>query len=836
MELMKKRDIFFIRLLVIIIIAYLTIFGPIKDKRAIWSYIFIAFYLSTNLLIPYIPDRFFISRKIFYALVFFDSGMVSLGIYLSGNAGTDFYLVYFLILGLASMSISLKYLMINATVFTFLYGWILYQKNLLEGDLFVSNALRLPFMIIIAFFFGYIVDTITKDKDKSLRESEDKYRQLFTTESDAIVVFDEETVLVKDINDAALNLYGYDREEFLQLKATDISAGPGKAAHVKKEIIDGNTQNIQLQYHKKKDGTLFPAEVSSGAFVFQNRRMISTIIRDISERIQAEEELEKHRQHLEDQVKKRTSQLLSAVAKLKLEIVDRGLMENVLKESEEKYRTVLEASPDPVVVYDMEGKVVYFNPAFTSVFGWTLEERLDQKMDDFVPEESWLKTKVMIDMVLAGESFSGIETRRYTKEGSIINVSLSGAIYKDQDGNPIGSIIIQRDISEQKKLEAQLQRAQKMEALGILAGGVAHDLNNVLSGIVSYPDLLLMQIPEDSPLIKPILTMQDSGKKAADIVQDLLTLARRGVIVEEVMNLNEIISEHLKNPEHDKLKSFHPMVEVETSLASDLFNISGSPVHLSKTVMNLVSNAAEAMPDGGKILVSTENRYFDRSISGYDSIEEGDYVTLTVSDTGVGISPEDNERIFEPFYTKKVMGRSGTGLGMAVVWGTVKDHKGYIDVQSTEGKGTTFTLYFPATRRARDKEKTILPIENYMGKGESILVVDDAKQQREIVFNLLTTLGYIVDTVSSGEKAVDYMKNKTADLLILDMIMDPGIDGLDTYKKIIEIHPGQKAIIASGFSETYRVREAQKLGAGQYIKKPYTLGKIGIAVRDELDK
>jgi PAS domain S-box-containing protein len=484
----------------------------------------------------------------------------------------------------------------------------------------------------------------------------------------------------------------------------------------------------------------------------------------------------------------------------------------------------------------MEGKTVYFNPAFTSVFGWTLEERLDQKMDDFVPEEAWLKTKVMIDMVLAGESFSGIETRRYTKEGNIINVSLSGAIYKDQDGNSMGSIIILRDISEQKKLEAQLQRAQKMEALGILAGGVAHDLNNVLSGIVSYPDLLLKQIPEDSPLIKPMLTMQDSGKKAANIVQDLLTLARRGVVVEEVVNLNEIISEHLKNPEHEKLKSFHPRVEVETSLESDLFNISGSPVHLSKTVMNLVSNAAEAMADGGKVFISTENRYIDRPISSYDSIEEGDYVTLTVSDTGVGISPEDNERIFEPFYTKKVMGRSGTGLGMAVVWGTVKDHKGYIDVQSTEGKGTTFTLYFPATRRARDKEKTILPIENYMGKGESILVVDDAKQQREIVFNLLTTLGYIVDTVSSGEKAVDYMKNKTADLLILDMIMDPGIDGLDTYKKIIEIHPGQKAIIASGFSETYRVREAQKLGAGQYIKKPYTLGKIGIAVRDELDK
>jgi CheY-like chemotaxis protein len=292
----------------------------------------------------------------------------------------------------------------------------------------------------------------------------------------------------------------------------------------------------------------------------------------------------------------------------------------------------------------------------------------------------------------------------------------------------------------------------------------------------------------------------------------------------------------LKNPEHDKLKSFHPMVEVETSLASDLFNISGSPVHLSKAVMNLVSNAAEAMPDGGKIFISTENRYIDRPISGYESIDEGEYITLTVSDMGIGVSLEDKEVIFEPFYTKKVMGRSGTGLGMAVVWTTVKDHKGYIDLQSTEGKGTTFTLYFPATRRARAKKETILPIENYMGKGESILVVDDVRGQREIVFNLLTTLGYEVDTVSSGEEAVEYLKEHNVDLIILDMIMLPGIDGLDTYKEILELHPGQKAIIASGFSETDRVREAQRLGAGQYIKKPYTLEKIGIAVRNELKK
>ena len=182
------------------------------------------------------------------------------------------------------------------------------------------------------------------------------------------------------------------------------------------------------------------------------------------------------------------------------------------------------------------------------------------------------------------------------------------------------------------------------------------------------------------------------------------------------------------------------------------------------------------------------------------------------------------------------MGRSGTGLGMAVVWGTVKDHKGYINVQSTEGKGTTFTLYFPITRKEVSRDKSLISIEDYMGKGESILVVDDVEEQREIAYRILKKLGYSVTSVSSGEEAIDYMKNNSADLLILDMIMDPGIDGLDTYKQILELHLGQKAIIASGFSETNRVKEAQRLGAGAYVKKPHILEKIGLAVRTELDK
>jgi signal transduction histidine kinase len=389
---------------------------------------------------------------------------------------------------------------------------------------------------------------------------------------------------------------------------------------------------------------------------------------------------------------------------------------------------------------------------------------------------------------------------------------------------------------ERTQLEARLQRAQKMEALGALAGGVAHDLNNILSGLVSYPELLLLDLPQDSPLRRPILTMKDSGEKAATVVQDLLTLARRGVAITEIVQLNQIIKEYLRGPEFKNLKQNYPDIRFRTELEPDPLNIVGSRVHLFKSIMNLVSNAAESIVGHGTVKITTQNRYIDRPIRGYDDVDEGDYVCLSVSDTGIGISGEDIERIFEPFYTKKVMGRSGSGLGMAVVWGTIKDHQGYIDVWSTEGKGTTFNLYFPVAREAVLDKRRSYRFQDLKGSGEAILIVDDVEQQRQIASDMLAKLGYSVSTVASGEEALDYIKRTPVDLLVLDMIMDPGMDGLETYRQIVAVRPDQKAVIASGFSENQRVKEAQRLGAGPYVKKPYTIEKFGMAVREALQK
>ena len=440
------------------------------------------------------------------------------------------------------------------------------------------------------------------------------------------------------------------------------------------------------------------------------------------------------------------------------------------------------------------------------------------------------------------EEFTHDPYRVVTKDEEIKWVDDMTFIRRDENGDITHYEGIVLDISERvsaehekEGLRGKLQRSQKMESLGLLAGGVAHDLNNVLSGIVSYPELILMDLPEDSKLRKPIETINESGHRATAIVHDLLTMARGVATPKTPLNLNDIVSDYLNSPEFKKLKHFHPTVMVNTCLDTDLLYMDGSQVHIRKVVMNLVSNASEAIEDSGNVIISTMNRYLDRPQRGYDLVNTGEYVVLSVSDNGSGISSDDLERIFEPFYTKKVMGRSGTGLGLAVVWNTVQDHKGYIDVASDQS-GTTFELYFPITRDELTGKDLLIPIEGYKGNGETILVVDDVASQREISCKMLEKLGYKAIAVSSGQEAVAYLKENTLDLLLLDMIMDPGISGRETYERIIEFKPNQKAIIVSGFAETDEVRETQKLGAGKYIKKPLTLEKIGLAIKDELEK
>lgn len=386
--------------------------------------------------------------------------------------------------------------------------------------------------------------------------------------------------------------------------------------------------------------------------------------------------------------------------------------------------------------------------------------------------------------------------------------------------------------TKQLELERQLHQAQKMEAIGMMAGGVAHDLNNILSGLVSLPELLLLEIPPDTKMHKTVKIIQESGQRAAAVVADLITVARGVASVREVADLNILISQYLQSPEGDKLKSLYSEVIITTDYAIGRTNINCSPIHIKKILMNLITNAAEAIGTNGTITVTTRNLLVDQSDAENEDLAPGEYVLLTVSDTGSGISPEDMQRIFEPFYTKKVMGRSGTGLGLTVVWNTIQDHQGLVTVKSSE-HGTIFTLYFPATSEIITKKEKSAGLKDLQGTG-TILVVDDEALQRNLARDILSKLGYTVHTVNSGEKAIDYLQNHKVDLVFLDMIMNPGMDGCQTYEKVIALHPGQKAIIVSGFSEYDMTRKSQSLGVGGYIRKPFSMKQIALAIQKEL--
>ena len=492
-----------------------------------------------------------------------------------------------------------------------------------------------------------------------------------------------------------------------------------------------------------------------------------------------------------------------------------------------------------ITVWDQEGRLLLANKSFTDITGYSMKEikTLEDWFPNAYPDPKY-REKVLTDWKRSTRRENAIREFKVTcKNNEVKEIEFRGAFL--QDGR---ALVTLSDITDRKEAERMVResrkiraRAKKMESLGLLAGGVAHDLNNILSGIVSYPELMLFDLPEDSNLRKPIQTIHEAGKRAAAVVLDLLTVARGVATTKAPINLNRLIQDYLDSPEFNKLRQYHAAVKIETILDHKLFNINGSQAHIRKVIMNLVSNAAEAIDDDGLIRISTQNRYVDKPFRGFDSFNEGEYVVLSVSDNGTGISRNDLDRIFEPFYSKKVMGRSGTGLGLAVVWNVVQDHNGYIDLKS-ENDNTTFDLYFPVTRQEVSDEKLRLPVTDLEGNGERILIVDDIESQREVVTKMLEKLRYTPESVSSGEAAVDYLRENDVDLVILDMIMEPGINGRETYERILKIKPGQKALISSGFAETNEVKRAQKLGAGKFIRKPFTLENIGIAIKEELQR
>ena len=635
--------------------------------------------------------------------------------------------------------------------------------------------------------------TERKRAEEALRESEERSTLLLKATNEGLCFHDQGLVLHS--NEKLVEIFGYDSlEEILELKINVIQF----AAPESRELVGKNSKaGYEEPYEAmglRKDGSTFPLLLHGRQIPYQGKIVRITSVVDLTKQKQADE---------------------------------------FLRDSEKKYRTLFENSKDAIYINTKEGRFIDLNQSMLDLFGYTREEMMEITKSELYANPS--KRPVVTKKLEQDGSLRDYETKYKRKDGTEIDCLLTATVWRSDDGSILGYHGIIRDISEKLRLEGQLQKAQKMEAMGLMAGGVAHDLNNILSGVVSLPELLLLNLPEDSPIRKPLKTIQDSGMRAADVVEDLMTIARGVASSKEPLNFNTMVEEYLKSAEHLKLERTHSFVSFKTELDPDILNMNGSPTHIKKILMNLVANASEAIEGSGTVTISTLNQYLDMPLKGYEDARTGEYTMLAVSDDGSGISPGDLERIFEPFYTKKVMGRAGTGLGLAVVWNTTQDYNGYINVNSSE-KGTTFELYFPVTREEVAAEGEEVSLKDYLGHGERILVVDDDENQREIASGMLTELGYNAESVSSGEDAIEYIKEHSVDLIVLDMVMPKGINGRKTYEEIIKIRPDQKAIIASGHAQSKEVDIAQELGAGRYVKKPYILEKIGVAVKEELEK
>ena len=510
-------------------------------------------------------------------------------------------------------------------------------------------------------------------------------------------------------------------------------------------------------------------------------------------------------------------------------ITDRKLAEEALRESQEKYRTVLDSNPDPVVVYDMEGKVTYLNPAFARVFGWSLEEQIGKRIDNFVPEENWPETRMMINKVTTlGESFSGLETRRYAKEGNILDISISGSCYRDQQGNIAASIINLRDITEQKKLQTRYQQTQKMEAIATLAGGVAHEFNNALMGVMGNIELLKMDLPEDEGRDKYFEAMKSSGHRMSRLTDQLLAYARGGKYQPKNLKLDDFVIQTLPILQHD----LSPAVRVETAFPKDVSYIKADYAQMQMVLSAILANSNEAIEDKGLIRITAGNKDVDEDFTKqHPDLKPGPYVCLTIEDDGKGMDEETRKGIFEPFFTTKFQGR---GMAMAAVYGIVMNHDGWIYVDSELGKGTTVRIYLPAIEIEAEKPKKA-KVEVVRGSG-TILMIEDEDVVIEVTQAMLEWLGYRVMVAKTGKDAIHITKtfDGQIDLALLDIKL-PDMQGGKVYPLIMKARPDLKVIVFSGYAIDGPARKILEAGAQDFIQKPFSLATLSEKLKEVLE-
>ncbi|MGB3212784.1 MAG: response regulator [Desulforhopalus sp.] len=515
--------------------------------------------------------------------------------------------------------------------------------------------------------------------------------------------------------------------------------------------------------------------------------------------------------------------------------VEHQSLKKELYSSINKYQRLAEATWEAIAIFSEDG-ISEVNQQFCDLFGTGEQEAVRRGLNDFIPD---LTIPVPAQYIQNLKHRQAVETRALRQNGVFFPVEVRLKSIFD-NGRPLWVVAV-RDITKRQqeeqvrnKLEERLTYAMRMESIGLMAGSVAHDLNNILSSIVTFPELLLLQMPAKAKYRKDIERIKRAGQQAAAVVTDLLTIARGSTCKKKIRNLNSILLEYKRSLDfQDQIKSL-PDITIKMDLDRHLKNTRVSPTHVTNCLINLVRNGVEAIEVSGNITIKTANRFLTETLYSYENIPPGHYATIIVTDTGKGIAASDIPHIFEPFYSRKKMGRSGTGLGLTVIMHTMRDHCGFIDIRSGEN-GTVFELFFPAARQKQPFERAPASLDLLQGKGEKILIVDDEESQRSITAAILNKLGYTTCTAENGEQAIQFIKNNPVDLLLLDMIMDPGMNGYETFKEIRQIIPNQKAVVASGFHNHPDREKLKALGISHYLPKPLNVTHLALAIREEIN-
>ena len=508
----------------------------------------------------------------------------------------------------------------------------------------------------------------------------------------------------------------------------------------------------------------------------------------------------------------------------------RRLADEALLESELKYRSIVEGIEEGYFEIDFDRNLTFFNDPLCKMLGYSSDEMRGKNTRGFTAAATIEKMDQIYEQIQkTGEPVQVTDYDAVGRDGASIALELTAALMRNADGNPIGFRGVLRDVSERKdaeaekrKLETQVRQAQKMESIGTLAGGIAHDFNNILMGIQGNASLMLLKTKKGEVNYEKLKNIETYVENGTELTKQLLGFARRGKYYAIATDLNNVIDRSASMFGRTKKE-----IRMHSDLQPELWTVEVDRGQIEQALLNLYVNAWQAMPQGGDLYLKTENIILDADFANSMpyKVEAGDYIKITVTDTGSGIDKETRERIFEPFFTTKEMGR-GTGLGLASVYGIIKGHGGYINVYSEEEAGTTFTIYLPASGKAVQQEK-IEPVATVSKGSGTVLLIDDEEMIIKVGEELLQELGYNVLVARSGQRAIELYKKYTdkIDLVIMDLIM-PGMGGGETFDRLKEINPDVKVLLSSGYSINGQASEILERGCDGFIQKPFNINQL----------